>query len=95
MIASSSRQKAIELTRNFVNTVSLATGKPIDFFMLLWVVHWAIESFGEEKTKQTLVDIMLDTNFAPENAAIMLRDRLFVNKIEEDKLGEWFKKAIG
>lgn len=94
MVISKSRHQAIELTRNFVTTVSLATGKPVDFYMVLWVVHWAIENYGMDKTKETLVDIMLDNNFDPENVAVMLRDRLFTEKIEEDILGEWFKRAL-
>lgn len=75
-------------------TVSTATGKSVDFYMLLWVVHWAIENFGLEKTQETLADIMVDNNFDPENAAVMLRDRLFVHQVEEETLGDWFERAV-
>ena len=94
MVMSQSRHQAIELTRNFATTVSLARGKPVDFYMVLWVVHWAIENFGLEKTKDTLVDIMLDTDFDPDNVAMLLRDRLFVGKVEDDILGDWFNRAM-
>jgi hypothetical protein len=94
MVVSQTRHQAIELARNFATTISLATGKPVDFYMLLWVAHWAIENYGLDKTRQALVDIMLDTNFNPDNVAIMLRDRLFTDQVEEDILGDWFKRAI-
>lgn len=94
MISSKSRHQAIELTLNFVKTVSVATGKSMDFYMLLWVTHWAIENFGLEKTQRTLAEILVENNFDPENVPIVLRDRLFVNQVEQETLGDWFKRAM-
>lgn len=94
MVVGKTRHQAIELTRNFVSTVSLATGKPMDFYKLLWVIHWAIENFGLEKTQHTLADILVDSDFDPEHTPIVLRDRLFVNRVEQDALEDWFKRAI-
>ena len=94
MVISKSRFQAIKVARNFALTASLASGKSVDFYMLLWVVHWAIENFGLEKTEQTLSEIMVETDFDPENAPAMLRDRLFTNRVEEGVLQDWFERAL-
>ena len=94
MVVSKTRAQAIKLTRNFALTVSLAVGKSLDFYRLLWVVHWAIENYGVEKTEQTLSEIMVDSDFDPENTPVLLRDRLFTTRIEEDALGDWFERVV-
>lgn len=94
MVVSKTRAQAIKLTRNFALTISIATGKSLDFYRLLWVVHWAIENYGVEKTEQTLSEIMVDSDFDPENTPVLLRDRLFTTQVEEDTLGDWFERAV-
>jgi len=94
MVVSKSREQAIKLTRNFALTVSLAAGKSLDFYRLLWVVHWAIENYGVEKTEQTLSEIMVESDFDPEDVPALLRDRLFTARIQEDALGDWFERAV-
>ena len=94
MVINSSRQRALELTRNFCDAVSIGAGKPIDFYKMLWIVHWAIEQFGWEKTRDTLETLMVSTEFNPEQAPILLRDTLLKDRVAEDALGEWFVRAI-
>ncbi len=94
MIINESRQQAIELTRNYAEAINFATGKTVDFYQLLWIMHWAIETHGLHKTRDALESLMLSQDFAPESTPTMLRDYLLSRKEREEHLEEWFNKAM-
>ena len=94
MVIDSSRQQAMELTRNFCDAISTGSNQTTDFYALLWIVHWAIEHYGWTKTRSTLEEIMLAQDFDPVNAHLLLRDALLQQQASKDVLGEWFEKAI-
>lgn len=95
MTINESRQHAIEMTRNYVEVIAFATGKTVDFYQLLWVMHWAIETYGTDKTRQALEDIMLSEDFEPDEMPKALRNLLFNQKIQDGRMEEWFNRAIG
>ncbi len=94
MIINESRQRAIELTRNYAEAINFATGKSVDFYQLLWIMHWAIETHGLDKTRDALENIMLSKDFAPDSTPMLLRDYLLTSKDTEDRLEEWFNKSM-
>ncbi len=94
MVIDSTRQQAMELTRNFCEAISAGGNYSPDFYKMLWIVHWAIETYGWSKTRDTLESIMLMPEFEPANAPILLRDTLLAQPKPEDRLGTWFMKAL-
>ena len=94
MVIDSSRQQAMELTRNFCEAVSTGASQQPDFYKMLWIVHWAIEKYGWKKTHNTLEEIMLGADFNPVTAPLLLRDTLLKQQTSQDVLGDWFNKAI-
>lgn len=94
MVINESRQQAMELTKSFCDAVSIGSGKTIDFYKMLWIVHWAIEQYGWSKTREMLETIMLAPDFEPVNAPLLLRDALLKQAVQEDPLGNWFVKAL-
>ncbi|NLN92638.1 MAG: hypothetical protein GX130_04910 [Candidatus Hydrogenedens sp.] len=89
-----SRHIAISMTKSISKIVESATGESLDFYMLLWTVHWAIDYYGVEKTRNKLVEILLDTDFKAQGLATQLRDTLFQEQMDQDALGDWFVKAM-
>jgi hypothetical protein len=94
MVIDTSRQQAIELTRNFCDAISIGGNESPDFYKMLWIVHWAIEQYGWAKTRDTLESIMLSPEFEPAGAPVLLRDTLLEQPAPEDALGTWFTKAL-
>lgn len=88
------RHIAISMTKSISRIVESATGQSLDFYMLLWTVHWAIDYYGVEKTRSTLVDMLLETDFKATDLATGLRDTLFQEQMEMDALGDWFSQAM-
>lgn len=94
MVIDSSRQQAMDLTRNFCDAISLGAHQTPDYYKMLWIVHWAIEKYGWKKTRDTLEEIMLASGFESETAPVLLRDTLLQEQISQEVLGDWFNKAI-
>ncbi len=90
----SARQKALYLTRAFHDIMSGLGHKAFNYYELLWIAHWSIETHGLEVTKATLEEIMLSPGFKPEKAPMLLRDTLLARDIQHDRMGEWFVKAM-
>ncbi len=88
------RQQAIGITKNLAELIYMAAGKELDFYQLLWVIHWAIENHGLPQTRKVVEEVMLAPEFKPENMALALRDALIEHRVKEDRLGEWFQKAM-
>ena len=93
-MAVSTRQQAIELTRSYAITIFLAHGKPVDFYKLLWVVHWAIEHYGREKTDQALADILMEPDFDSDTIAARLREHFLEYGMKDSAMGSWFARAM-
>ena len=90
----STRQQAIELTRMYAITIFLAHGKPLDFYKILWVVHWAVEHFGREVTEHTLADILLEPDFNPDTMTDRLREHLLEYGLKDGAMRAWFERAL-
>lgn len=94
MVIDSTRQQAMELTRNFCEAISTDGNYSTDFYKMLWIVHWAVEKYGWSKTRDTLEGIMISPEFIPADAPLLLRDALLNQSVPEDALGTWFVKAL-
>lgn len=94
MSLSDSRQHALFLTKNFVEAISMTTGKKIDFYKMLWIMHWSIDAYGKERTREVLEELILSPGFEPERSPEQLRDLLLKRALEEDAVSAWFKRAI-
>lgn len=88
------RQQARELTQNFYDAIVTGLHQPPDFYKMLWIVHWAVEFYGQKKTREVLEEIMLEPDFDPVTAPLFLRDALLKQQPRQDVLGRWFEKAL-
>lgn len=88
------RHIAIAMTRSIAQIIEGATDQQVDFYKLLWNVHWAIDYYGVDKTRSTLIEIVLDADFKADELATRLRDTLFQEQMKEDALGDWFTHAM-
>lgn len=94
MTLNESRQQAIGLAKNYVVAISATTGKTMDFYRMLWVIHWSIETYGGKKTRDALENLILAPDFEPERAPEQLRDFILTQALDADAFSAWFKRAI-
>jgi hypothetical protein len=87
------RREAYQIVKQFRADAVWSGNEELDFFKMLWVVHWGVETYGRHAVRKALADIQKDPEVNAANAPGSLRNTLLRSE-EQDGLAAWFYRAL-